>query len=40
MPHRMASLLSGMLLLTVLAFCLCVGIIVLAYRKRNQSGDE
>lgn len=40
MQHGMASLLGGMLLLTVLAFCLCMGIIVLAYRKRNQSGDE
>jgi len=40
MTHRMADLMTGMLIMTGLAFCVCVGMIVLAYRKRNQSGDE
>lgn len=40
MSHRMADLLSGMVLMTVLAFGVCVTMIVLIYRKWNQSGHE
>ena len=40
MAHRMADLLIGMVLMTVMAFGVCVAMIVLAYRKRNQSGLE
>ena len=40
MAHRMANLLIGMVVMTVLAFGVCVAMIVLAYRKRNQTGPE
>lgn len=40
MSHQMAYLLSGMVLLTGVSFCLCVGIAVMAYRKRHQTGGE
>jgi len=38
--HRMADLLLGMVIMTVLAFGVCVGMVLLAYRKRNQTGQE
>jgi hypothetical protein len=40
MTHGMAELLGGMLIMTGLAFCVCVGIAILAYRKRNRSGAD
>lgn len=40
MSHRMADLLIGMVIMTGIAFCVVMGMILLAYRKRNQSGGE
>jgi hypothetical protein len=40
MSHLMADLLIGMVIMTVLAFGVCMGIVLLAYRKRNQTGQE
>jgi hypothetical protein len=36
----MLAMMIGMLILMVVAFCICAGITVMAYRKRHPSGDE
>lgn len=36
----MRAMMVGMLLLMIVAFCICAGITVMAYRRRHPSVDE
>ena len=36
----MSGLMAGMLILTLLSLCVCIGITILAYRKRDRSAGD
>jgi Na+/H+-dicarboxylate symporter len=36
----MLAMMIGMTILMVVAFAICTGLAVMAYRKRNESADE
>jgi len=38
-PHFMSALMSGMVILMIPAFLICVGITVFAYRRRKRWAD-
>jgi hypothetical protein len=40
MDHSMASLMGGMVLLTVVSFLVVAGIALMAYRRRDKSSRD
>lgn len=39
-PHFMGALMRGMVILMVPSFFVCLGITIMAYRRRNRSVEE
>jgi hypothetical protein len=40
MDHAMRTTMTAMLVLMIPAFCICLGIAVVAYRKRGSGGPN